>query len=58
MSISDDTKKKMDDSISHLLEELKNIRTGRANPGMVDCVPVEVYGTTMNIKDLATVTCP
>ena len=58
MSILDETKAKMATAIEHLKSDLKNIRTGRANPGMVDHVTVEVYGSQMRIKDLASVSAP
>lgn len=38
--------------------EFRNIRTGRANPGLVEDLPVETYGTTMPMKQLATITVP
>lgn len=56
--VIDETKQKMQDAIEHLQEELKNIRTGRANPAMLDNVQVEVYGTQMRIKDIASVSVP
>ena len=56
--IVSETKKKMQDAIEHLKDELKNIRTGRANPAMLDSVLIEVYGAQMRIRDLATVTIP
>lgn len=52
------TKTKMQAAIEHLKSELKSIRTGRANPGMLDNVMVEVYGTPMRIRDIASVTAP
>jgi ribosome recycling factor len=58
MDVIEQTKNKMKAAIEHLKTELKAIRTGRANPGMVDSVSVEVYGTHMRIKDLASVTSP
>ncbi len=58
MSIVEDTKKKMAVSIDHLKQELKNLRTGRANPGVLDNVQVEVYGSQMRLKELANVTAP
>lgn len=58
MSILDDTKSKMSAAIEHLKNDLKNIRTGRANPGMVDHIQVEVYGSPMRIKDIASVSVP
>ena len=48
----------MKEALSHLEIELKNIRTGRANPGILDSVTVEIYGTQMRIRDLANITCP
>ena len=58
MSILDQTKAKMAQAIDHLKEELKAIRTGRANPAMLDHVTVEVYGSTMKIKELGSITSP
>lgn len=58
MGIPDQAKNKMTDAINHLKEELKNIRTGRAHPGMVDAVMVDAYGSQMRIKDIASITVP
>ncbi len=58
MSIVDQTKSKMTAALEHLKSELKSIRTGRANPSMLDHVTVEAYGTQMRIKELASVTVP
>lgn len=58
MSIIDQTKAKMTAAIEHLKNELKNIRSGRANPAMLDNVQVEVYGSMMRLKDIATVSSP
>lgn len=58
MSILDQTKNKMAAAIEHLKLELKGIRTSRANPAMLDGVSVEVYGSPMRLKDIASVTTP
>ena len=58
MSILEQTKTKMTAAIEHLKGDLKNIRTGRANPGMVENVTVEVYGSPMRLKDIASITVP
>lgn len=58
MDILGQTKEKMAAAIEHLKNELKNIRTGRANPGMLDSVFVEIYGAKMRIKDVASVNAP
>ena len=56
--MTSEAKNKMEQAIVRLKEELKNIRTGRANPDVFDSVQVEVYGTQMRLKELATITCP
>lgn len=58
MSIIDQTKTKMAAAIEHLKNELKAIRTGRANTAMLDHVTVELYGTQMRIKDIAGINTP
>ena len=58
MTLIDETRKEMQSAIEHLKNELRNIRTGRANPGMVEGVQVEVYGTNMRLSDLASITSP
>jgi ribosome recycling factor len=58
MSIMDQTKSKMNAALEHLKNELKSIRTGRANPAMLDGISVEIYGSSMRIKELASVTTP
>lgn len=44
--------------LSHLEQELKNIRTGRANAAIVEDVKVEAYGSTMELKGLAAISVP
>ncbi len=58
MDVLEQTKSKMAAALEHLKHELKSIRTGRANPGMLDHVTVEVYGSPMRIKELASITSP
>lgn len=43
-------KKNVQGNVHMLKEELKTIRTGRANPGMVENLPVEAYGGSMKMK--------
>ena len=47
---------KLDGIVDHLQEELKKLRTGRANVGMLDNVNVEVYGQAMKLSHVATLT--
>lgn len=58
MSITDQTKAKMALAIEHLKGELKGIRTGRANTAMLDNVFVEIYGSNVRIRDIASITTP
>lgn len=58
MGIAEETKKRMAVAIEHFKNELKGIRTGRANPGMVEHLHVELYGTAMRLKDIASISVP
>jgi ribosome recycling factor len=50
----------MEKSVEHLRKELRGVRTGRASPALVEHLKVEVvsYGSTMELRELATVTAP
>ena len=45
-------------ALTHFEDELKKIRTGRANPSMLDGVMVEAYGTPTPLNQVATVSAP
>ncbi len=49
---------KMDKSIQSLKKDLSTLRTGRANPNMLDTIKIDVYGQIMPIDQLATVSVP
>ena len=53
-----DAEDRMDKALQHLKSSLAGIRTGRANPGLVDSLRVEVYGSQMPIKQLASIGAP
>lgn len=53
-----DVEDRMEKAISVLKGQLAGIRTGRANPGLVDSLRVEVYGSSTPIKQLAQVGAP
>ena len=58
MTIADikkNTEGKMDQSIEALKNNLSKIRTGRANPGLLDAVQVEYYGSMVPISQVANV---
>lgn len=58
MNTTEQTKTKMLAALEHLKTELKTIRTGRANPAMVEGVMVEVYGSLVRLKDIASINAP
>jgi ribosome recycling factor len=58
MTTEKEVEAKMQATLDHFKQELKNLRTNRANPGMVEGVSVEVYGTHMRIKELANISAP
>ena len=49
---------KMKKTIDSFKKDLGTLRTGRANPAMLDLIRVDVYGQKMPINQLATVTVP
>src|SRR6188508_2155324 len=53
-----DTEERMEKALGVLKHALTGIRTGRANPGLVDSLRVEVYGSQTPIKQLASVGAP
>ena len=48
----------MNKSIASFKKDLGTLRTGRANPAMLDLIRVDVYGQKMPINQIATVTVP
>jgi ribosome recycling factor len=49
---------KMAKSVDHLEQELATIRTGRANPALIDRVTVPYYGTPTPLNQLAQISAP
>lgn len=58
MDILKESEKKMKSALDHLNQELRGLRTGRANPSMLDTVSAEVYGTKMRLHDVASISVP
>jgi ribosome recycling factor len=58
MDIAAQNKQKMQATVDHFKQELKQLRSNRANPSMLDSVTVEVYGSPMRLKELANITTP
>lgn len=56
--ILDDAKQGMEKSLDSLLRDMGRIRTGRANPQLLDGVMVDYYGTPTPLKSLAALNVP
>jgi ribosome recycling factor len=53
-----EVKARMDTSIERVRKEMANVRTGRANVGLLDGVHVEAYGSKMPLNQVATLSIP
>ncbi|HEX2173504.1 MAG TPA: ribosome recycling factor, partial [Dehalococcoidia bacterium] len=53
-----EAERKMAKAVETLQRELSTIRTGRASPSLVERVTVDVYGATMPLSQVATITAP
>lgn len=53
-----DAESRMQGAINSLEDDLATIRTGRANPALVDKLEVEYYGMPTQLNQLATVSVP
>lgn len=58
MDIAQQNKEKMQATVEHFKQDLRSLRSNRANPAILDNVQVEVYGSSMRLRDLANITAP
>ena len=56
--IKKDTNQKMDQAVDHAKSELLKVRTGRANPDLLNSVQVDYYGTPTPLNQVSTITIP
>jgi ribosome recycling factor len=57
-NVETQVKTAMQAALDHLKQELKALRTGRANAQILDKVHVEIYGSHMPLKSLANINVP
>ena len=57
-SVIKETKERMSKSLEAFEQNIGAIRTGRANPAVLNRVMVDYYGATMPLNQLATITSP
>ena len=48
----------MEKATTHLQQELRGIRTGRATPAIVEHIKVDYYGTPTDLKSIASISIP
>jgi ribosome recycling factor len=53
-----ETEEKMESAVEYLRKEFRGIRTGRASAGLVDHIKVEYYGSSMDLRQLASIATP
>ena len=56
--INEETKQKMEKSITLLAQELSKLRTGRASPALVEGIKVDYYGSILPLNQVATISIP
>lgn len=49
---------KIQDSLDHLKKELSSIRAGRANPSLLEEIPINAYGEQMKLMEVGTISTP
>lgn len=58
MILLEETKEKMETSLTYLKNELNKIRAGKANPNILQGLMVDCYGTSMPINQIANLSAP
>ena len=56
--IKKDVTRRMDQAIEHARVELTKVRTGRANPDILNSVQIEYYGSMMPLNQVSTISVP
>lgn len=56
--IQDDAERRMQKSVKAVTDELKGIRSGKANPALLENVKIEAYGQKQPLSQLASISVP
>ncbi len=57
-AVQEDATVRMSKAVAHAKSEFAGVRTGRATPALVEKLPVEYYGTTTPLQQLASFSVP
>src|ERR1041384_6037118 len=52
------TEERMEKTVEVLKEKFRGMRTGRANPGLIENVKVDYYGTSTPLRQIANISAP
>ncbi len=58
MPLTPEQKANFEKVLAHLQQELQSIRTGRANPAMVESIRIDAYGAPTPLIQAASITAP
>lgn len=56
--IIEETRPKMEEKVARFADEVKTIRAGRAESALVENIPITFYGTTLPLKQMASISTP
>lgn len=56
--VLNEANQKIEAALSHFKMEIAGIRAGRANPALVENIPVEAYGGKMKLVEVGTIAAP
>lgn len=56
--LTSQAKEAMERSLQHLKDDLRKVRTGRANPALLDNIRVDYYGTPTPLNQMANLSSP
>lgn len=57
-AVLEEAAERMDKAVAHTRGEFAGVRTGRATPALVEKLPVEYYGSTVPLQQLASFSVP
>lgn len=56
--VLDQPNQKVVQALDHFRKEIAGIRAGRANPSLIEELPIEAYGSKMNMVEVGTISSP
>lgn len=49
---------KIQDALEHFKKDIASVRAGRANPSLIEEIPINAYGAQMKLMEVGTITSP